>query len=263
MKNSRNKNTVYVIGAVISIVFILSASYSCGDKSTRGLIPEKDFTAILSDSYLANGLISMPAIRNKFIKKDSTSNYVDIIMSYGYTYGQMEKTLNYYFMSDPKELVLIYDRISANLNALELKITAGQQKEILEIAEKTKKNFHFMLPDPELKRKPGFSYDIYPPGIFTLVFSVTVYPDDQSYHPFYIAWYSASEGPDAGKMKYFREIRYIKDGRPHTYTVKGRIEGDRKSTLEGFYFDYGNNPGFSRQHAEIMNLNFSFMGDPK
>jgi hypothetical protein len=263
MNSSRNKHTAYVTGAVISIVFILSASYSCGDKSARGLIPEKDFTIILSDAYLTNGLLSMPSIRNKFPKKDSTSNYDDIIKSHGYTYEQMEKTLNYYFMNDPKQLVRIYDMISVDLNAIELKITADQQKKIFEIAEKTKKDFHFMLPDPELKRKPGFSYDIYPPGIFTLVFSVRVYPDDQSYHPSYIAWYSASEGPDAGKIKYLQELRYIKDGSPHTFTVKGRIEGTGKSTLEGFFFDYGNNPGFSRQHAEIMNLNFSFMGDPR
>jgi hypothetical protein len=45
--------------------------------------------------------------------------------------------------------------------------------------------------------------------------------------------------------------------------VKGRIEGNKKSELEGFYFDYGNNPGFSRQHAEILNLNFSFSGDAR
>jgi hypothetical protein len=263
MKNSRGRDIANVAGIIIAFLFILSASSGCGDKSAKGLIPEKDFTAILSDSYLANGLLSMPEIRNKFPKKDSTSNYADIIKSHGYTYEQMEKTLNYYFMDNPKQLVRIYDMISVNLNAIELKVTADQQKEIFKITEKTKKDFHFMLPDPELKRKPGFSFDIYPPGMFTHVFSVTVYPDDQSYHPSYIVWYSASEGPDAGKIKYLQEFRYIKDGWPHTFTVKGRIEGTGKSTLGGFYFDYGNNPGFSRQHAEIMNLNFSFMGDPR
>jgi hypothetical protein len=261
MKNNLQKHIILTTGKLILFFCILLASYSCGDKSARGLIPEKDFTAILSDSYLADGLMTVPAIRSTFSKKDSVSSYVDIIKSYGYTYEQMEKTLNYYFMKDPKALISIYDKISVNLNAIELNVTAEQQKEIYAIEEKTKKDFHFSLPDPELKRKPGFSYDIFPPGIFTLVFSVTVYPDDQSYHPFFISWYSAAEGPDTGKIKYLQEIRYIKDGRPHTYTVKGRIEGNRKSTLGGFFFDYGNNPGFSWQHAEILNLNFSFIGD--
>ena len=263
MKNSLQKHIILTTGELILFFCILLASYSCGDKSVKGLIPEKDFTAILSDSYLANGLLWMPAIKSKFLKKDSVSCYIDIIKSYGYTYEQMEKTLNYYFMNDPKLLIGIYDKISANLNAIELKITAEQKKEIFAIQEKTKKNFHFMLPDPTLKKKPGFSYEIYPPGMFTLEFSVTVFPDDQSYNPFFIAWYSAAEGPDAGKIKYFPEIRYIKDGQPHTYKVKGRIEGNKKSELEGFYFDYGNNPGFSRQHAEILNLDFSFSGDAR
>jgi hypothetical protein len=263
MKNSRNKNRASIIGAVISIVFILSAFYSCGDKNARGLIPEKDFTAILTDAYLADGLLSLPSIKNKFSVKDSVSCYVDIINSHGYTYEQMEKTLNYYFMNDAKELVRIYDNISEKLNAIELNISAEQQKETFANEEKTKKNFHFSLPDPELKRKPGFSYDINPPGIFTLVFSVTVYPDDQSYHPSFISWYSASEGQDAGKITYLQEIRYIKDGQPHTYTVKGRIPGDKKSKLEGFFFDYENNPEFSWQHAEILNLNFLFLSDAR
>ena len=263
MKNSRNKHTSCIIGAVISIAFILSTFYSCGDKSARGLIPEKDFTAILSDAYLTDGLLTLPAIKNKFSMKDSVSCYVDIINSHGYTYEQMEKTLNYYFKNHAKELISIFDNISENLNAIELNISAGQQKEIFANDEKTKKDFHFSLPDPELKRKPGFSYDIFPPGIFTLVFSVTVYPDDQSYHPFFISWYSAAEGPDAGKIKYLQEIRYIKDGWPHTYTVKGRIAGDKKSKFGGFFFEYGNNPGFIWQHADILNLNFSFISDPK
>jgi hypothetical protein len=203
----------------------------------------------------------MPAIKNRFSKKDSVMCYIDIINSYGYTYEQMDKTLNYYFMNDPKLLVRIYDKISENLNVTELNVTAEQQKEISAIEEKAKKNFHFLLPDSTLKEKPGFSYEIYAPGMFTLEFSVTVYPDDQSYHPFFIAWYSASDGPDTGIIKYLQEIRYIKDGRPHTYKIKGRIEGKGKSKLEGFYFDYGNNPGFNWQHAEILNLNFSFTGD--
>jgi hypothetical protein len=261
MRYNPFKYIILATGKFILFLLILPTFYSCGDKNSRGLIPEKDFTAILSDAYLADGLLLVPAIRDKFLLKDSVSCYVDIINSHGYTYEQMEKTLNYYFIYDAKEMVSIYDNISEKLNAKELNISAELQKEAFANEETTKKNFKFSLPDPEMKRKPGFSYDINPPGMFTLVFSVTVYPDDQSYHPSFISWYSTAEGPDAGKIKYLQEIRYIKDGWPHTYTVKGRIPWDKKTKLEGFFFNYENNPGFCWQHAEILNLNFLFTCD--
>lgn len=248
------------MGELILFFFILLASYSCSDKSKKGLIPEKTFTAILSDSYLADGLLSMSAIKDKFAKKDTTSSYIDIIKSYGYTYEAMEKTLHYYFINDPKRLVSIYDKIDEKLSQIELKITAEQQKILKTTQEKSNQRIHFLLPDPGLKEKPYFSYDVYAPGTFVLEFSVTVYPDDQSYHPFFTAWYSPSDGPDTGKKTYLPEIKYIKDGWPHTYTVRGNVEGNRKTVLKGFYFDYENNPGLGMQHAEITNLSFSYMG---
>jgi hypothetical protein len=263
MKNNLEKHTILTAGELILFFSILLATYSCRDKSKEGLIPEKTFTSILSDSYLADGLLSMSDIRDKFSKKDSTSNYIDIIKSYGYSYDQMEKTLNYYFINDPKHLVSIYDKIDAKLSEIELKVSAEQENALAAITAKLKRQRHYSLSDPGVKEKLEFSYDIYPPGIFTLEFSVTVYPDDQSCHPSFIAWYSTAEGPDTGQKKYFPAIRYIKDGWPHIYTVKGKIEGNKKSILKGSYFDYENNPDFGRQHAEILNLSFSYIGDLK
>jgi hypothetical protein len=263
MKNNGRIHINFFAGTIIIFILILLASSGCDDKSRRGLIPDNKLEAILSDSYLSDGLFSMPSIRNQFSKRDTTSTYVDIINSYGYSYEEMEKTLNYYFINDPKRLVRIYDRIAAKLNEEELMITAAQQKEADILAEKTKKRFHFYLPDPELKEKPYFSYELYPPGVFTLKFSVTLYPDDQAYHPRFIAWYSVADGADSVRRTYFPEIRYLSDGWPHTYIVKGRIEGDKKSILQGLYYEYDNNPGIFSRHAEIVNLNFSFLGDSR
>ena len=246
---------------IISVLFILSVSFSCSDKSKKGLIPEKTFTSILSDAYLADGLLSMPAIRDHYSRKDSINNFIDIIKSYGYTYNQMEKTLNYYFVNDPKQLVRIYDKIDAKLSEIEFKVSIEQENALAAMTAKMKKNSRFSLPDPKLKEKPGFLYDIYPPGVFTLEFSVTIYPDDQSVNPSLIAWYSTSVGPDTCQKKYFPAIRYIRDGLPHVYTFKGRVEGDKKSVLKGLYLDFENNQKYGLLHAEIINLSFSYTGD--
>jgi hypothetical protein len=257
MKNNRGRYITNITGMIISFLFILSVSFACRDKKAIKIIPEKTFTAILSDAYLADGLLSIPPIISKYSIKDSTSNYIDIIESYGYSYEAMEKTLRYYYIHDPKRLISIYDKIDEKLSQIEMKVTAEQQK--IAVAEAEYDNrIHFLLPYLKPREKPNFSFDINAPGTFTLEFSVTVYPDDQSGHPYFISWYSATEGPDAGKKNYFPMIRYIKDGWPHTYTVKGKIEGDKKSIFKGFYFDYDNNPDFRRQHAEIRHGSFSF-----
>jgi hypothetical protein len=257
MKNNLKKHIISAPAGLILFFCILLASYSCNDKSKKGLIPEKTFTAILSDSYLADGLLSMQQISNRYSNRDSTSNYIDIIESYGYTYEAMQRTLKYYFIRDPKRLIRIYDKIDEKLTQMELKVTTEQQKITVAEAEFENKN-HFMLPYLTPKEKPNFSYDINPPGTFTLEFSVTVYPDDQSGHPCFVGWYSTVQGPDSSKKNYLPMIRYIKDGWPHTYTVKGKIEGTSKSVLKGFYFDYDNNPDFMEQHAEIRYMSFSF-----
>jgi hypothetical protein len=261
MKNSPGRNLKAIIGAIISVLFILYASFSCSNKGKMGLIPEKTFTSILSDVYLTDGLLSMSAIRDKYSRKDSINTYIDIIKNYGYTYDQMEKTLNYYFVNDPKQLVRIYDKIDEKLSEIEFKISTEQENALAAMTARMKKNSKFSLPDPELKEKPGFSYDIYPPGIFTLEFSVTIYPDDRSVNPSCIAWYSVSDGPDAGHAIYFPAIKYIRDGLPHVYTLRGRVEGNKKSVLKGLYFDYENNLEYGTLHAEIINLSFSYTGD--
>jgi hypothetical protein len=261
MKNRFGKHILISMGVMISFILILFVSFGCHDKSKQDLIPEKAFTSILADAYLADGLLSMSSIRDNFSKKDTTSCYIDIAKSYGYTYDQMEKTLNYYFTSDPKRLVRIYDKIDAKLSEILFKVSTEQENAILANARKLKKSGRYSLPDPELKNKPDFSYDIYPPGIFVLEFSVTVYPDDQSVNPEFIAWYSASDGPDAGKKNYFPAIRYVKDGLPHLYSLRGKVDGDKKSVLKGFYLEYENNQDNGKIHADILNLSFSYIGD--
>jgi hypothetical protein len=259
---SNFKNKLLLTAGSLLFLLLSGAVTSClKDKSKEGLIPEKTFSAILSDVYLANGMLSMSAIRDAYARKDSINAYVDIVNSYGYSYEQMEKTLSYYFREDPKRLVRIYDRIDEKLSRIEMDVTMQQDNALATIAAKMKRNHIFNLPDPEFTGKPDFSFDIFPPGIFTLEFSVTLYPDDPSVNPSFVAWYSSAKGADSARCRYMLPVRYFRDGLPHVYSVKGHIEGKEKSVLKGFYLDYENNLAPSRLHADIVNLSFNYVGD--
>lgn len=261
MKNGLRKTIILSTGKLILSFFILlTATYSCTEKKQEGLIPEKEFISILSESYLADGLLTIPTIRDKFSKRDTIQNYIEIIKSKGYTYDEMMKTLDYYFTNDPKKLSEMLDQILGKLSEMESVANLAQQQKLNAAAELIKTKFHFVLPDSAVKEKPGFSYDIIGPGTFRLMFSVAIYPSDQSLDPCFTAWTGPADQKSDGKITRLPVIRYLKDGRTHEYLIEGKIERTGPSVLKGFYFDYRNNPSWCDLYATIHNLNFTFLG---
>ena len=86
------------------------------------LIPEDKLVAILTDTYLTTGMMDVQEMRETWGQRDSILNYIDVISSHGYTYEQLEATMRYYFTDKPKKLAKIYDRVTGNLLALEVKV---------------------------------------------------------------------------------------------------------------------------------------------
>jgi hypothetical protein len=249
----------------LSVLFVFLTAVSCVPRKDKieqaNLIPEKTFVSILTDVYIANGLLTLPEVRYTFIKRDSVSNFVDIIKSYGYSYEAMNSTMNYYFISKPKKLIRIYDQIIRRMSEME----SGYQNELTRIqkeASRASANYSiFSLPDPVGKKLPEFSRDIDPPGIFTLSFSITLYPDDQSFKPHFTAWFCDADSIETGKKRWFTPFEYIKDGYLHMITYTGRIEEDRKMVLKVILYDYENNIMEWDKHARIEVLFFNFFAD--
>lgn len=234
---------------------------SCTTKKVENTIPEKDFVSILTDSYLADGLLTVPSIREKFSKRDSVTNYMDIVKSHGYTWEQMQNTLDAYFTGNPKKLSKIYDQILSTLSQMESQASVAQQIKLNADAEKQKTKFHFILPDSAVHDMPSFSYNINGPGTFTLLYSVTLYPTDQSLDPCFMAWIMPSEkGKTEIKVTSLPSVRYIRDGKPHEYSVKGKVDFTGPAVFYGYYLTRRNNPAWTDLYADIHNLNFNFIG---
>jgi hypothetical protein len=96
---------------ILAFAAILLLPVNCTDKETKDLIPEKSFSSIISEIYLANGLIITPEVKETFSGRDTAQIYYDIIESHGYTKEQMETTLRYYFFKNPKKMIRIYNPI--------------------------------------------------------------------------------------------------------------------------------------------------------
>ena len=102
-------------------VYVIAASCTGrrGEAEHKGLIPEKDLILILTDVYIADGLLSLPEINYKYSVGDTLSSYIDIIENNGYTKPEMDRTMRFYFVKNPKKLIKIYDKVLGRLSEME------------------------------------------------------------------------------------------------------------------------------------------------
>ncbi|MGA1977519.1 MAG: DUF4296 domain-containing protein [Bacteroidales bacterium] len=266
MNNRTEKHVTLWVRIILIVLAVLIIAPGCrhGNKSGgKGLIPEKDFIAILKDSYLADGILSLPQMRDLYLVKDSVSNYIDIIKNHGYTYEEMNNTIRYYFMNKPKQMIKIYDMIQEKFTEIESQVIKKQEEAILTEAEKNKNTAHFLLPDPKGSVTPSLSFDVNGPGTFTLSFSVTLFADDLSYNTCFMAWYVSADSILTGHRTYLPPVRYIKDGTPHLYNVTGKINCIGPCKLQGSYYIFENNISDNEKFVEISNKAFSFRKNPK
>jgi len=260
MNNRTEKFKTKLIHAAFFIAIMAGACHNNGGIEKRNLIPEKTLISILTDVYLADGLLSINQINDMFSSRDSVTNYIEIIESYGYTKRSMDNTIKYYIISKPKRLIRIYDQALSRLSKMESllqddpEVTTGSEQEQVIV------NSSRILPDPEGTEKPEFDFILTPPGYYNLKFTVTVYPDDKSVNPCFTAVLSGADTTRSQTLKYLPIINYQKNGFPYTYTVSGKIEGNETLVLKGWFYDYENKPDIHGQHAIIENISYSVTG---
>lgn len=266
MKMKLSGSAIKMHKLALAGVIILIITQSCinpRDKVEHGkLIPEETFVSILTDIYIANGLLSLPEIRYQFSGRDSVLNYIDIVESYGFSYESMKSTMNYYFVSKPKKLIRIYDGIIAKMNEMQSAI----QNEVTRIEQEASRkavNYNiYTLPDPERVEEPVVNTILHPPGTYNLSISVTVYPDDNANNLHLVAWIIDADSLETGKKRWLPVVKYFKDGHPHQLNYSGRIETDRPLVMKTLLYNYENDITELDKHARIEVFSFNFMPDP-
>ena len=116
---------------IITLLFLFL--FSCTQTKQKfkkpELIPAKDLVPVLYDLHLADGLLSVSAVRNDYNDMDSLGQYLSILASHGYSLEQLNNTIEYY-SSDPETLNEIYEKVIIQLTEMEGKILSSDTSSV-------------------------------------------------------------------------------------------------------------------------------------
>lgn len=248
--------------AFLILIGISIMTGSCASRKNkldkRNLIPEKELVSILTDIHLADGLLSLPRVNSWASSLDSITSYYLIIEKHGYTKDIMDKTMKYYFLENPKRLNKIYDQVLGILSEMESRV---EKLALLEQARNSnlwRGMEFFSIPPLSGKESTMFDTTLYRAGYYSLTFSATIFPDDQSVSSRATAYLCSPDSIETGKKQYFRSPDYIKDGQPHSYTLFMTVPLNTIRHLKGWFYDLNTNPSGLEQHILIDNISIAF-----
>jgi len=257
--NMKIRNLIMPILFTIS-VFLVSCSGKEEKPDRSGLIPEKDLVPILTEIHIADGLLPNPKIQKWMISVDSISTYYYIIEKHGYTKESFDNTMRYYFISKPKKLISIYDRILGNLSEMESLL----EKEVKLARDHTsdvwpgERNYYF--PDTSATQSVGFELSLSGSLFYTLKFTATLFPDDQSVSPRAIAFICDADSILTGTRKHFKTLDFIKDGQPHTYTIRLPSPPNKTIQVKGTLYETDNYLEELQKHVMFEDITLTIFG---
>jgi len=241
----------------------ISILYSCnsGNKKYK-LIPSNDLVEVLTELYVADGLLVLPPIRAQFSKKDSTSNYLDIIQRHGYTKERMDKTIRYYFEKKPKKLENIYDQVLTRLNEKQ----ALLEKDIPVVPQDAPNLWIgptlVAVPESGIRDPVWFNIPIKDTGNYVLEFSTIVFNDDQSLNPKVTVFFWRADSSKAGFRINWPEVDLFKDGQQHKYILSKRNSDTTITHIRGWLLDCDPLEGRWVKHVRIEKIMLRKMETP-
>jgi hypothetical protein len=239
----------------LALILIFVSCGSNGGKNRKGkMIPTKEVVSILTDLYLSDGILAFPPVRSKFSVKDSIANYIEVIEKHGYTKNQMDNTMHYYFVKDPKKLAKIYDEVLAKLSEiqtkLETEIPPAETHDYQLWNEKTS----FSLPEAGLTNPIWFNVPVKDTGLYEMSFAALVFTDDQSTNPRTEIFFWHADGSKEGVRDYWNKVPLTPDGIRHTYSIRKRLTDTSFTHISGWLFNHDPQLGRWEKHARITDI---------
>jgi hypothetical protein len=255
-------NRFFLPVLIISLLLGLSCSSRKNRLDRRNMIPEKELIKILTDTYIADGLLSIPTIHSWYTTIDSSFTYNKVIEQHGYTKATMDKTMKYYFIKRPKKLIEIYDRVLGNLTEMESLVEKELQLTLSQTSEFWNGKSSYILPDPAGNDSTVIDLNISTPGFYRLNYTAIVFPADEMENPRFFGYTCHSDSIESGKRDYLNPVAYIKDGLPHTYSMKIYVPYYRPLHLKGWLIDSFIHSGSLEKHAIIDKISLTFSTAP-
>ena len=245
----------------IFFAIIILTQIACsgpGEKvKKRQLIPSKELVSVLTDLYLADGLLVLPSLRAFYTDKDSSTNYIDIIEKHGYTKDLMDKTLKYYFIKDPKKLEKIYDDVLARLSEMQSRLVVKAPAVVpVDSSNLWTTQTNYSVPEAGIINPIFFSIPIKDTGLYVLSMVTAVYPEDQSLNPRINVFFWHADKSATGVRDYWPSVDLPKDGARHNYNLSKRLTDTAFSHFNGWLLYSDDKPGRWEKHAIIENISF-------
>jgi len=232
---------------------------ACGPSGTnkpdrKMRIPEDKLVAILTDTYLTTGMMDVQAMRETWGQRDSILNYIDVIRSHGYSYEQLETTMRYYFTHKPKKLAKIYDRVTGNLLALEVKV----ENERIE-ADSIPDNLWtgkagYTFPGESPRDSIWFDIPAETPGEYVLRADILVFEDDGSLDPRVTVYFFATDSLGVEVRNNWDEIRLEKNGKLQNVEARKTLVTVGNTRIRGWLLNHTPREGSWQKHATVSNI---------
>jgi hypothetical protein len=243
------------VKAPLLILIAFSLLLACNrEVKEEKLIPVDDLVDLLTEMYIADGLLSIPPIRAIYSYKDSTSNYIDIIKRHGYTKTRMDKTIKYYFENKPKKLENIYDQVLTRLNEKQALLEKEEIPGPDMLANFWKGKTQIEVPESGIMDSAWFSIPIRDTGSYTLEFTAQLYADDQSLNPRVTVYFWHSDSTGKGFRIYWPEVKLQTGGRRQNYSLTKRNSDTTITHISGLLLDCDPQKGRWVKHAKIENI---------
>jgi hypothetical protein len=261
MHSNKYKDIVFIKIALVMAIIISSLLSSCSEKKekvdSKDLLPEKDLITILTEIHITDGLLSLPQIHSLYVENDSILNYIHVIQKHGYTKEVMDRTMRYYFVKNPKKLIKIYDKVLGKLSKMQSLLEKESMSVIIQRENLWENNPVVSIPDLSGSDTLKFDQNLWKPGIYTLTFTLTLFPDDQSLNPRFTAFLCHPDSIYTGQRDYYPSVDLFKDGRPHVYTFS-KIPGSKSHThMRGWFIECDNNFLEISRHVTVEKISLT------
>ena len=244
---------------LLMFLIVILVTFSCTGRKKksahRDIIPEKDLISVLTDVYMADGLLSLPKINKNYAGKDSVTAFKKVIEQHGYTKAQLDRTIRYYFIQKPKRFTKIYDKVLGRLSELQSRIDKEFPVPRPELGNLWQGKVSFSIPSVNGQEKPEVNFQVPSSGLYTLKFTLTLFPDDQHSDPHLDMFIYSADTASSIQKHYFPSLPFLKDGLPHLYksTVTIRNPGKRQF-IEGWFVSSKCHAPDTSEHLDIENI---------
>jgi hypothetical protein len=232
---------------------------ACGPSGTKKperkmLIPDDKLVEVLTDTYLTTGMMDVREIRETWGQRDSMLNYTEVIRSHGFTYEQLETTMKYYIAKKPKKLTKIYDRVTGNLLALEVKV----ENERLD-ADSIPDNLwtgkaEYAFPADYTRNSIWFDIPVEAVGEYVLRADIIVYEDDGSLDPRVTVYFMTVDSLGVEVRNDWDEIRLEKNGLLVKVETRKTLETAGNARIRGWLMNHTAQEGTWQKHANVSRI---------